>query len=682
MNRIAVLASSLLACCAVSDTPAIDVAKTAPETARSDAATTCDPKLAPFGGGTGSAADPYLLCSLAHWEAIGAPRDLSYRLAADLDFATGRARVVQRFYGHLEGAGHTLSNVRADGTQKALALIHENHGVIENLNVVSAEMKAAAVLVYENRGILDRLTVSGKVTGTVLDHTGGIAAQNIGLIMRSRFTGDVSGSSAVGGIAGYNYGVIHDVDVDGNMRGGSMGVGGVAGLCDNCIISFARGKGSAMMGGGLGRGAGGIVGMADGPGAHLSDLRYSGATYSNQSAGGIAGRINHSAVLERCVANADVIAEETPGAIVGLVFNGTARDCYATGTMDQTHSSTYQTPEEVLGNGITGGFFLGKYIQGTAHDPFAVIAQKVVTPSQIADPQSYAGFDATIWNLDAATFAADGHPRLRFESQAAPVYNWSHARIEIEAFSQSASIPKIAYVRHLATGAVSRVPMVPTDATGQFARALVRIAPGKVEITFGDDWNDACKMRDGSWDPDVTKKQIDAPADVTTHFDPFVHCSNVGSLLLPAPPFLTAAAATIDTSGTEISNAAGVVYRLSASQRLTKDGVDVTPAALQLDHSRPMVIKGKICFFTDDPSIVSGWFNPSSYLQHPVAQRGFVRYETTTGKWMRDKYNSVNLAKSKNIAIEEERIISGDFDGRYERYWLDQQLYYGEEIYP
>ena len=60
------------------------------------AQTRCLPEARPFGGGTGSTKDPYLVCSIDHWNRIADAPSRSFELSSDIDFRGTTPRRIAR----------------------------------------------------------------------------------------------------------------------------------------------------------------------------------------------------------------------------------------------------------------------------------------------------------------------------------------------------------------------------------------------------------------------------------------------------------------------------------------------------------------------------------------------------------------------------------------------------------
>lgn len=136
-------------------------------------------------------------------------RGKTVELDDDIDLGKIDFTPIPTFGGTFKGNGYTLSGVDISekGSYQGLFRYIQKGGTVENLNV------------------------KGKIApqGTK-KFIGGIVGENSGTIINCSFSGDVSGSASVGGIAGYvtESGVIKSSHAEGNITGKSY-TGGIAG---------------------------------------------------------------------------------------------------------------------------------------------------------------------------------------------------------------------------------------------------------------------------------------------------------------------------------------------------------------------------------------------------------------------------------------------------------------------
>ena len=146
---------------------------------------------------------------------------LEVTLTADIDLLYESFAGVPIFCGSFDGNGHTISGLCVDGDGSVLGLFR----------YISAEAE------------VKNLNVKGSVRPQgSRDYIGGIAGENAGLVKNCTFSGTVSASDHVGGIAGVNTvtGVIDQCQTEGQVQGDHF-VGGIVGenmgVVRNCINS-------------------------------------------------------------------------------------------------------------------------------------------------------------------------------------------------------------------------------------------------------------------------------------------------------------------------------------------------------------------------------------------------------------------------------------------------------------
>ena len=198
-----------------------------------------------FGGGVGSQADPYRICTAEHIHSIGdrtGHLDDHFRLLADIDFGGEKLEPIEfgndGFEGTFDGWGHSIANVELappeDEPLQPVGLFRmtEEAATIQNLqfeNVTSSGALSVGTLVGLHRGTIEDVSVTGDVSGAL--GIGAIAGALEGAdasIRNSSVDADVSATSFAGGITGTNQGTIEDVTVSGSVSatGDEMGGGG------------------------------------------------------------------------------------------------------------------------------------------------------------------------------------------------------------------------------------------------------------------------------------------------------------------------------------------------------------------------------------------------------------------------------------------------------------------------
>jgi hypothetical protein len=169
------------------------------------------------------------------------------------------------------------------------------------------------------------LVISGNTSRVGLfGSTSGAAIKDLTLS-----SGSVTGTSYVGGVAGYNKGMIKNIHNAGTVISTKYAaVGGVVGLNESGTVSSSYNTGTVI--GSNDGGVGGIAGFNNGI---LSDSYNTGAvTGLSDSVGGIAGR-NYK-ILNSCYNTGAVTGTARVGGVAGMnIHNGTISDSYNTGTV-------------------------------------------------------------------------------------------------------------------------------------------------------------------------------------------------------------------------------------------------------------------------------------------------------------------------------------------------------------
>ncbi|MFV1883882.1 MAG: GLUG motif-containing protein [Balneola sp.] len=154
---------------------------------------------------------------------------------------------------------------------------------------------------YINRGFEDYVALFGYVTGTVasvrlknMDITGrelvgGIAGFNDGIITRSSASGTISAASFSGGLAGWNDGSILESFTESSVSGTGFYAGGLAGFSDEGSISDSYSLSAVSLSGGS-TDVGGLVGRT--VVSNTITNSYSAGTVSGTTNGGLVGSVS------------------------------------------------------------------------------------------------------------------------------------------------------------------------------------------------------------------------------------------------------------------------------------------------------------------------------------------------------------------------------------------------------
>jgi hypothetical protein len=286
--------------------------------------------------GSGTAADPYVLCNPAQVVALsGAPTGwkFAFSLGADVDLgANGPTSAApfqmigttdQPFTGTFDGGGHIVSNVQVSLPNAAdVGFFGNVLGVaaeVRNLNITGASISG-----QQNVGILAGSLVRGA------------------RILGCSSQGTVQGTIRVGGVVGYGvYGpLISSSWSSATVTSTTSFAGGLAGLLELGIFVFNSHSAGAVNGADH---VGGLLGGTDSGGVYNS---YSAAKVASTDAtggavGGLVGSIGGT-IYQDCFSTGDVTANgssTTVGRLFGDPEYGTFTDDFDLSTsMCQVHS--------------------------------------------------------------------------------------------------------------------------------------------------------------------------------------------------------------------------------------------------------------------------------------------------------------------------------------------------------
>jgi hypothetical protein len=299
------------------DAPDMDAPDIAPDMMTVEG---CDEAGAPFGGGDGSAAAPFLICTPAQLSAI---REMntpaSYKLASDIALGQFAWTPIPRMSGDLDGGGHTIFNLRYNTTDPSRpftgGLIDVMFGAIHDLTMDGLEVSG--------RGEVAGLVYSvGAGDGTA-------ALRNI-RVKRATIVATHADSSQVSaaGVIGSIDGVLEDIDFAGTIE--ATGLDPLLTRHSAMIVSVLRGqarrlKADGTMTLGVVKEAGGLVGQL-GLDATLSDSSVTLIlTTSGPNNGGLVGQMQPGSRLERCEATVTMTGQGNSsiglGGAVGIALN-------------------------------------------------------------------------------------------------------------------------------------------------------------------------------------------------------------------------------------------------------------------------------------------------------------------------------------------------------------------------
>ncbi|MBP5758930.1 MAG: hypothetical protein J6W45_05970, partial [Bacteroidales bacterium] len=316
-----------------------------------------------FCGGSGTQANPYLICNETDLRnlatVVNAGVDYAntyFRLQNNIAMAQGAftpiGALATPFRGHFDGNNRSITNLSMTNTTG-------NHnglfgmligGSISNLTVggtVAGGDTTGAIVGSAVNSVIRNCTNNAAVTGSYIAH-GGIAGSIINTkVLNCRNTGGVAGSSNTGGIVGYanTKSAIHRSTNSGTISNYSSYHGGIAGYFYNSTASgdtvglFACRNTGSVTGGSY---SGGIVGYiyysnVDSC-SNTTNLSTSGYSY----VGGVVGYAYYTKI-RRCSNRGNLPCSSYSGGIAGYVYGSSANYCYIQYCVNTGHVSSSST---------------------------------------------------------------------------------------------------------------------------------------------------------------------------------------------------------------------------------------------------------------------------------------------------------------------------------------------------
>ncbi len=295
-----------------------------------------------------------------------------------------------RFSGIFDGQGHVISN---------LTIVRTNMDYVGLFRHVETNMVVTALSLVD-------LTVEGR------DYVGGMSGWNAGMIEDCQVeSAAIVGRDYVGGMIGQNIGNISDVFVKGISAEGRHNVGGVSGHNGGAILR------SQMDGLVIGTNyVGGIAGCSEY--GLISRCYALGDVRGSQYIGGLLGYSGYT-TTENSFAASFVhgihVSASYTGGLIGWLWGGITSNCFSMGSV------TGETTESVgglvgvwaAGNAPTNSYWdieaSGQIVSGGVG-----IGRTTEEMTYPYDPNTYVGWDfAEVWNADVDGTRNGGYPYLR-----------------------------------------------------------------------------------------------------------------------------------------------------------------------------------------------------------------------------------------------------------------------------
>jgi hypothetical protein len=284
-------------------------------------------RCAPYGGGSGTAEDPYQIATAAHLILLGeSPEDYGkhFILTADIDLDPNLPS--RRIFDGAVIAFDPNDEDRAFQGTAFTGVFDGNGHRISHLIIAGVRYLGLFGQIARGAGVKDLGVVDVNVVGSG-DAVGGLVGCSNGAVTDCYGSGTVAGAGDVGGLIGINDGAMTRCYRLGTFDVGD-GVDGPVGLTPQPVYMDIH-HGAGMVDGH--HNVGGLVGSNAGAGT-IADCRSTGWTAGMSPVGGLVGR-NIGTISGSCSEGLNQGGWGV-GGLVG-VNGGTITDCYSTGFFSQ-----------------------------------------------------------------------------------------------------------------------------------------------------------------------------------------------------------------------------------------------------------------------------------------------------------------------------------------------------------
>ena len=349
-----------------------------------------------YGGGTGSAENPFVISTAEHLQEIGTnidDYDKHFILTSDINLSayTGQqfnviGKYPNPFTGVFEGNNHVVRNLSIDaidqngryfglfGTMKQATVTN----LILNDVKISLDLLEGCVgslAGHSSESTITNCHVTGNSFVNRIDnengekglYVGGMFGGTFGNVSDCSVNCDVTGLYATGVFAGSNGRNVSNCSSQGTAKGTNR-VGGFVGInYDSGFITGCRSSSHVISSKGS---SGGIAGINDG--GTIKNSCFTGTIVGISMTGGLVGW-NDSGVVEKCYATSNVTGSNKVGGLVGEHKSGTILECFALGNVKGTSEyvggligytyygtiSNCYAAGDVIGDSMVGGFIGG-----------------------------------------------------------------------------------------------------------------------------------------------------------------------------------------------------------------------------------------------------------------------------------------------------------------------------------
>jgi Divergent InlB B-repeat domain/The GLUG motif len=287
----------------------------------------------------------YLITSVSDFKellAFGQDDSLKFRLEGNLDLAAEPNLFIPYLAGEFDGDGHAIYNVSFSFSFVSgvglFGCLHDGAEVreltVENVNISGSYNVGG--LVGSGQGIISNCHIAGTVTGR--GFVGGLLGFNgdFGSVTDCGTTGTVSAQgeyvSGVGGLAGYNNGVVsRSYSASSVIAQAAHGAGNLGGLVGSNSGSVNNSYATGDVAGEAGESAVSEVGGLMGGNFGIASNSYAtGAISGEEYVGGLVGWNGNS--INHCYSTGNVTGNEYTGGLVGLNENDVSGSFWDTET--------------------------------------------------------------------------------------------------------------------------------------------------------------------------------------------------------------------------------------------------------------------------------------------------------------------------------------------------------------
>lgn len=337
-----------------------------------------------FNGGDGTADNPYQIATVADLQLISQRPSACYVLVDDIDAASYAFTPISNFSGTLDGNGHTVSNLLIDTNESYAGIFKQT--VLNDMGSAGATVKN---LVFVNPAVA--LNSGNTNAGLIAGSASRINVENV----------------QVYGLKAYS---------EAGFNGTFGGLVGIASLYSGFSACGVTGADIDLADASVG----GIAGELR-TSSSVASSAFSGVINGGSAVGGIAGTtLSGDEAITDCHVDADIVAENIVGGIVGTSGRGPVTRCYVEGSIKAT--KTYGYNGYVSAGGVVGELSTD-YAEASKS---AVVSHNIVNLSSIESPATgepaFEGQNTTVHRVVGKTSFNEAPEIVDYDDDDNPVY--------------------------------------------------------------------------------------------------------------------------------------------------------------------------------------------------------------------------------------------------------------------